>query len=338
MQKYKNEIIKLAHGSGGKLSYELIHNLIGKYLKNETLDEFLDSALIELNNSRLAFTTDSYTIKPLFFPGGNIGKLAVSGTINDLAMVGAKPLYLSLSLIIEEGFLISDLEKIIKSIRDISKKTGVKIITGDTKVVERGKGDGIFINTSGIGIIPKKFSLRIDKIKPGDKIIINGGIGEHEAAIICARGLIDFKSKLKSDCAPVHFAVQDLINAGVRVKFMRDPTRGGVASALCELSEKIEYNILIEESKLPIRKEVKAICEFIGYDPLYLANEGKFIAVIPEEDIEKALSILKKNNAPQPTTIGEIQKEREKVVLMRTITGSKRIIEMMIEEQLPRIC
>jgi len=338
MMRNTKGFIKLAHGSGGRLSYELIHNLIGKYLGNETLNEFLDSALIKFNHSALAFTTDSYTVKPLFFPGGDIGKLSITGTVNDLAMVGAFPLYLSLSLIIEEGFPFSDLERIIKSIKDTSEYCKIKIITGDTKVVEKGKGDGLFINTSGIGVIPDNFSLRIDEIEPGDKIIINGGIGEHGAAIICARGLIDFRSKLRSDCAALHFIVRSLIESGVRVKFMRDPTRGGLASALCELAEKINFNILIEEDKLMIKKEVLAICEFLGFDPLYLANEGKFIIVVGEEDVDKVLKVLNENQSEEASIIGEVQREREKKVLLKTITGGKRIVEMMIEEQLPRIC
>ena len=300
-------VIRLGYGSGGKLTYDLIYNVIGKSLSNEILDEYLDSAIMEVGKGRIVFTTDSYIVKPIFFAGGDIGKLAVTGTINDLAVVGAIPRYLSLSLIIEEGLLIDELERIVLSIRDTAKACGVKVVTGDTKVVERGKGDAIFINTAGIGVMIDDFKIDIGTIRIGDNILINGGIGEHGAAIICSRGLIGFDSNVKSDCAAIHYLVKDLIESGVRVKFMRDPTRGGVATTLVELAERIPYTILINEKEILIKESVKSICEFLGFDPLYLANEGKIIIVVDEKDTDKALQVMKRNEIGKDSCIiGEI--------------------------------
>ena len=335
----EKEIIRIGHGSGGKLTHDLIHGIIQKHLGNTILNDFLDSAVVDVQDTRIVFTTDSYIVKPLFFPGGDIGKLSVTGTINDLAMLGAVPLYLSLGLIIEEGFSIADLEKIIFSIKQVCEKSCVKIVTGDTKVVERGKGDGLYINTAGVGILNKGFSINSASIKPGDKIIINGGIGEHGAAIICSRGLFEFESTIKSDCAPLHEIVKELIESGVSIKFMRDPTRGGLATVLTELAERIQYNIMIEETSIPVKEEVKSICEFVGFDPLYLANEGKFIAVIEQKDVKKALDILHRCELGQDAAlIGEIENCKDSRVLIRTLIGSTRLVEMMLEDQLPRIC
>jgi hydrogenase expression/formation protein HypE len=330
--------IKIGHGSGGRLTHDLIHEVIGKHLSNKILDEYLDSAIIDIEG-RIVFTTDSYVVKPLFFRGGDIGKLAVTGTINDLAVVGAKPLYLSLSLIIEEGLGMDDLERIIISIKETAIENDVKVVTGDTKVVERGSGGGLFINTAGIGIINGDFELRMDTIKPGDKILINGGIGEHGTAIICSRGLIEFEAEVVSDCAAIYKLVQELIDEGIRVKFMRDPTRGGLATTLVELGERIPYSILINESDIIIKEAVRSICEFVGYDPLYLANEGKLVVVVDEVDAKRALDIMRRNKLGEEScVIGEIIESEKAKVLMNTILGTKRIIDMMIEDQLPRIC
>ena len=331
--------IQLGHGSGGKLTHDLIHGIIREYLGNDILNNFLDAAVLEMKDNRIVFTTDSYVVRPLFFPGGDIGKLCITGTINDLAMLGAVPLYLSLGLIIEEGFSFAKLKKIVMSIKQAAEASKVKVVTGDTKVVEYGKADGIYINTSGVGVLIEGASMESASIEPGDKILINGGIGEHGTAILCSRGLIEFESEIKSDCAPLHAIVENLIRSGVRIKFMRDPTRGGLATVLAELAEKIHYDIIIEETKIPVKEDVKSICEFVGFDPIYLANEGKFIAVVHPDDAEKALAVMRNNESgKEAAVIGEIQNQKHGHVLMRTLVGSTRLIEMMIEDQLPRIC
>lgn len=332
-------VIRLGYGSGGKLTYDLIHNIIGKNLSNDILDVYLDSAIMEIGKRRIVFTTDSYIVKPIFFAGGDIGKLAVTGTVNDLAVVGAIPLYLSLSLIIEEGLLMEELERVVLSIRDTAEECDIKVVTGDTKVVERGKGDAIFINTAGIGVMMDGFKIDIGSIEIGDKILINGGIGEHGAAIICGRGLIGFDSNVKSDCAAIHYLVKELIESGVRVKFMRDPTRGGLATTLVELAERIPYTILIDEREILIKESVKSICGFLGFDPLYLANEGKLLVVVDGKDVDKAMQVMKRNEVGKDScVIGEIVEKMDANVLMRTLVGTKRIIDMLIEDQLPRIC
>ncbi|OGF68089.1 MAG: hydrogenase expression/formation protein HypE [Candidatus Fischerbacteria bacterium RBG_13_37_8] len=339
MEEAVKEIIRLGHGSGGRLTNELIHKTIKKYLTNDILDKFLDSAVLVMPDSKVVFTTDSYTVKPLFFPGGDIGKLAINGTVNDLVMLGAVPLYLSLGLIIEEGFLMGDFEKILQSIADAARLCNVKIVTGDTKVVDKGKGDGIYINTSGVGHLINDFAVDIAGICPGDKVLVNGYIGDHGAAIICARGIIEFESRVESDCAGLQSMVKELLEAGVKIKFMRDPTRGGLATVLTELGEHLPYSIVIEEEVIPVREEVKSICEFIGFDPLYLANEGKMVAVVAGSDTEKALEIMKRNPlGKEARIIGQIEKGRERKVLMKTVIGATRIVEMMLEDQLPRIC
>ncbi len=339
MVREREDLIRLGHGSGGKMTYDLIHNVIGKHLSNEILDDYLDSSILNIKKERIVFTTDSYIIKPVFFPGGNIGKLAVTGTINDLAVVGAIPLYLSLGLIIEEGFTIKELEKIIISIKETAKEAGVRVVTGDTKVVDKGKGDGIFINTSGIGIMIDGFSFDIEGIRPGDKILVNGSIGDHGAAVICSRKIIEFDSEIESDCAAIHNLVKRLIDEGIRIKFMRDPTRGGLATTLIELAERIPYSILIEEKNILVKDAVRSVCEFIGFDPLYLANEGKVVIVIEGADEEKALEIMRSDkNGKESYVIGEIIEAKKAKVLIKTIIGATRIIEMMVEDQLPRIC
>ncbi|MDD5571079.1 MAG: hydrogenase expression/formation protein HypE [Bacteroidales bacterium] len=336
-----NDKILLNHGSGGKLTHELISGLFVKYFDNKFLKEQTDSALINIDGNLLAFTTDSYVVDPIFFPGGDIGKLAVCGTVNDLSVSGAKPLYISCGFIIEEGFLFSDLETIVKSMADEAKKAGVLIVTGDTKVVDRGKCDKIFINTSGIGVIDEKRKSISSgsEIEAGDKIIINGNIGEHGAAILCARNSLEYSSAVKSDCASLNKLISEVFEVSSKIKFMRDATRGGVATVLCELAEKNKSGIELDEEQIPVQETVRGLCEIFGFDPLYMANEGKVIMVVGREDAEKVLNKIKQNELGRNAAIiGEIIEANNKLVVMKTGIGGKRIIDMLAGEQLPRIC
>ncbi|MFN3966825.1 MAG: hydrogenase expression/formation protein HypE, partial [Endomicrobiia bacterium] len=300
----ENKIL-LSHGSGGKLTHELIEKLFKGKFNNEILNLLDDSAVFQIDSGqRLAFTTDSFVVKPIFFPGGDIGKLAVCGTINDLAVCGAKPLFISCSAIIEEGFSIDKLEKIVESIRQTAKMAGVKIVTGDTKVVEKGSCDEIFINTSGIGIVPDGINLSIEKIKPGDKILINGPIAEHGISIIKSRERLDFKAEIKSDCAPLN---ELCISISSKVKFMRDPTRGGVSAVLNEIVSGRNFGIKIYEERIPVRKNVKTFCDILGFDPLYVGNEGKVIVIVEEKNVQQVLKTMKKNKyGKNSCVIGEV--------------------------------
>lgn len=330
--------ILLAHGSGGKLTHDLIKNLLLKELGNPCLNLLDDAATFTLNG-RIAFTTDSYVVSPLFFPGGDIGKLAVCGTVNDLSMVGAIPKYVSLSLIIEEGFLLPDLKKIISSIHTTAQEAGVKVVTGDTKVVNRGSADKLFINTAGIGIIPDGMEISGSHAKPGDKIILSGPIGDHGIAILCQREGLKFETSLESDCAPLNKLVADMLEASNKIHALRDPTRGGVASTLNEFAESSNVGITIEEDKIPVRDTVRAVCELLGFDPLYVANEGKLVAVVDSQAAEKVLSKMQKNQqGTQAAIIGEVVADHPGKVVMKTQFGSSRIISMLAGELLPRIC
>ena len=327
--------ISLAYGSGGRLTHNLIKELFLTNFNNPALMPLTDSAIIEISGTKVAFTTDSYVVNPIFFPGGDIGKLAVCGTINDLAVMGAKPLYISCSCIIEEGLEYEVLAKITKSVSDTAKDVGVCVVTGDTKVVEKGKGDKIFINTSGIGIVEYEFK----EIEAGDKILINGGIGEHEVAILTARGGLDFEAKIESDCASLYDLISQVVNASGQVKFMRDPTRGGTATVLNELVENKGFGILLYESAIPIKEEVKSVCALLGFDPLYLANEGKVIIVVSSEDADKALNIIRAHKLGKDAqVIGEVVKSPAGKVCLKTRIGGTRIVDMLVGEQLPRIC
>ncbi|WAC06537.1 MAG: hydrogenase expression/formation protein HypE [Thermodesulfobacteriota bacterium] len=330
--------IILAHGSGGKLSHDLIKDLLLRELGNPCLNLLDDAATLTLNG-RLAFTTDSYVVSPLFFPGGDIGKLAVCGTVNDLSMVGAIPKYVSLSLIIEEGFLLKELKKIISSIHTTAQKAGVEVVTGDTKVVNRGSADKLFINTAGIGIIPDGVELSGSNAKIGDKIILSGPLGDHGIAILCQREGLKFKTSLESDCAPLNTLVADMLEASKEIHVLRDPTRGGLASTLNEFAESSKVGIKIAEDKIPVRDAVRAACELLGFDPLYVANEGKLVAVVCSQAAEKVLSKMQKNEqATQAAIIGEIVADHPGKVVMKTQFGSSRIISMLAGELLPRIC
>ncbi len=333
--------ILLGHGSGGKLSHELIRNLFVKYFNNEVLHDQTDSAILENDGDLITFTTDSFVVDPVFFPGGNIGKLAVAGTVNDLAVSGAIPKFLSCSFILEEGFSLNDLEKIVSTMAEEAEKADVKIVTGDTKVVNRGKCDKIFINTSGIGIL-KKVHRHISYgsgIRAGDKILINGTIADHGMAVLSARNEMNLRAAIKSDCASLNHLIREVVDSGCHIKFMRDATRGGVATVITELADGKPYGVNINESDIGINENVKGICEILGFDPLYVANEGKVIMVVSENDASKALSILHNNSLGKDASmIGEITEDYGGKAWLTTGIGGRRIIDMLAGEQLPRIC
>jgi len=334
----KKDKILISHGSGGKLMYSLIEKIFVKNFKNEIIEKLTDSAVIEFDEFEICFTTDSYTVEPIFFNGGDIGKLSICGTINDLSVMGAIPLYLSSSFIIEEGFDMDLLEKITKSMKKISNIAGVKIVTGDTKVVEKGKVDKIFINTSGIGIKDKNLKIGIENIKIGDVVIINGSIGEHGLSVLLSRNTFNIKSNIKSDCAPLNKLINEIIEIG-GIKFMRDPTRGGVSATLNEIVRNQKFSILIYEDKIPIKEEVLSMCEILGFDPLNIANEGKVIIICEKKVSEKIIKKMRKNiYGKDAKIIGEIVESPEGKVIMKTVTGSIRVVEVPIGEQFPRIC
>jgi len=333
------EKILLSHGSGGKLSHQLIKELFLKKFDNSLLEKLGDSAIFEQERIRWAFTTDSYVIKPLFFPGGDIGKLAVCGTINDLAVVGATPLFLSCALIIEEGLKLSLLEKIISSMKETADRADVQIITGDTKVVEHGGADGLFINTSGVGMIDAPKDLSPKRIEVNDRIIINGTIGDHSIATLSGREEFDFQTKIKSDCAPLNNLIGKIMPLCPSLKMMRDPTRGGIATSLNEIVSEQSFGIKLWEEKIPLRQEVLSICEMLGFDPLYLANEGKVIFIVKEEEAEKLLAIARSHPlGKESQIIGKVVLEPKGKVYLRTEIGTRRVIDMLTGEQLPRIC
>ncbi|MCS7180082.1 MAG: hydrogenase expression/formation protein HypE, partial [bacterium] len=324
----KNKII-LSHGSGGKLMYALIENIFLKNFKNEILEKLYDSAIIEFKEFDLCFTTDSYTVNPIFFPGGDIGKLAVCGTINDLSVSGAIPFYISSSFIIEEGLDISILERIVISMKKMAERSKIKIVTGDTKVVEKGKIDKIFINTSGIGIKKKNVKLSIDRIEENDVVIINGEIAEHGLAVLLSRNTFNIDSDIKSDCAPLNELINLLLEKPEGIKFMRDPTRGGLSSTLNEIVKNSNFGIVIYEDKIPIKKEVLSICEILGFDPLNIANEGKVIIICGKKESEWILKKMRENKyGKRAQIIGEVIKEPKGKVIMETKLGTTRIIEM----------
>ncbi|MFP4546931.1 MAG: hydrogenase expression/formation protein HypE [Fidelibacterota bacterium] len=332
------QIIK-AHGSGGKHTKDLIEQIFLKHFNNAPLTELSDAALLPIGTGRIAFTTDSHVVQPIFFPGGDIGKLAVSGTVNDLAVSGAVPKYLSCGLILEEGFALEKLEKIIASMAQTAKVAGVTIVTGDTKVVAKGEADQIYINTSGVGLLPEDVNLSTGNIIPGDKIIISGNIGEHATAILLAREKFTVKSTLVSDCNPVNKMTEKLIAEVSGIRVMRDPTRGGVAGVLNEFVDNREFGIRIHEQELPVNREVSGICEPFGFDPLYLANEGKFITIVSPEEAEKSLEIIKEFElGKNARIIGEVIQKPAGKVLLQTQLGTDRILNLLSDEILPRIC
>jgi hydrogenase expression/formation protein HypE len=329
--------ILLAHGSGGKLMHDLIQSFLPD-LANPILEKMEDAAVFDVSG-KMAFTTDSYTVNPIFFPGGDIGKLAVCGTVNDLAMSGAKPLYLSLAFIIEEGLPAADLRKILHSINKAAAEAGVKIVTGDTKVVNKGSADKLFINTAGVGLVPEGVNISASNARPGDKIIVSGNIGDHGIAVLSQREGLKFNTPVPSDCAPLNQLVADMLAACRDIRSMRDPTRGGLATTLNDFAERAKVGIRIEEGKIPINKAVLAACELLGLDPLYIANEGKLAAVVPAKDAAAVLAAMKKNKyGTHAAIIGEVTAEHPGRVVMRTALGASRIVDMPVGELLPRIC
>ena len=332
------EKIKLAHGSGGRLMHDLIDSLFMKEFANKTLAEKRDSAILKIGDKRIAFTTDSYVVNPIFFPGGDIGSLAVYGTVNDLSVCGAKPLFISLAMIMEEGLDKSVLEKITASIASAAKMTGTNIVTGDTKVVERGSCDKVFINTSGIGIVYYE-GLSIDKIKENDAVIVSGGIGEHAISVLSRREGIRFKTRVRSDSAPLNGLIQKVLKASGKVRFMRDPTRGGLATTLNEMAGGRRFGISIDERALPITAGVKDACELLGLDPLYLACEGRVVLVVAEEDARKVVDVMRRDSdGKMAKIIGNISDDYRGKVCLNTVSGGKRLVGMLSGEQLPRIC
>jgi hydrogenase expression/formation protein HypE len=331
--------IVLAHGSGGKLSRQLIDQLVLPQFRNELLAPLHDGAVFALNGERLAFTTDSYVVSPVFFPGGDIGKLAVHGTVNDLAMCGARPLYLSASFILEEGLPMEDFWRVVQSMRAAAESSKVQLVTGDTKVVDRGKADKIFINTSGIGIVPKQVNIHPARAQVGDKILVSGPIAVHGIAIMSVREGLEFETQIASDTAPLHELVEAMIAVGIDIHVLRDPTRGGVTSALSEIAQTAKVGMLLEESSIPISEEVKGACEILGLDPLYVANEGKLVAIVRSEDADLALKALRSHAlGKDAAVIGEVVSDHPGFVMMKTRVGGTRVVDMLSGEQLPRIC
>jgi len=331
--------IVLGHGSGGKLSNELLHDLFLPLFRNGVLDRGDDQAVVDIGGTRIAFSTDSFVVKPLFFPGGDIGSLAVHGTINDLAMGGARPLFLSAGFILEEGFPLDDLRRITKSMADAAAATGVTIVTGDTKVVEKGKGDGIFVNTTGIGLIADGAFLSASQARPGDRVVLSGSLGDHGIAILAKREGLEFDTEIESDSAPLHELVAAMLGASSQIRCMRDPTRGGLSSALNEIAQQAQVSIQIEERAIPIRDEVRGACELLGLDPLYVANEGKLAAIVAPEDVEQVVAAMRSHEfGAQARVIGTVSEGHPGLVTMRTTFGSTRIVDMLAGDQLPRIC
>ncbi|MDQ3257118.1 MAG: hydrogenase expression/formation protein HypE [Acidobacteriota bacterium] len=347
--------ITLAHGSGGRAMHELVEGVFLEYLGNPLLEQLEDQAVFEIaqpsggpstNNAiRLAYTTDSYVVDPIFFPGGDIGRLAVNGTVNDLCVSGARPLYLSAGFILEEGFPIEDLRRLLASMRDAAHESGVCIVTGDTKVVQRGSADKVFINTSGIGVVESTLRISASRAQVGDKVILSGTIGDHGTTIMVARGELELETEIESDTAPLTFLVRDILDAVAQVATvneihcLRDPTRGGVATTLNEIARSSEVCIEIQEDRIPIREEVKGVCEILGLDPLYVANEGKLIAVVSGDVAEHLVARMRQNPyGHDACIIGEVKREPEGIVAMQTGFGGTRIVDMLTGEQLPRIC
>ena len=329
----------MAHGGGGKLMHQLIAKMFLTAFQNPLLDTQHDSAVAELTGKKIAFTTDSYVVRPLFFPGGDIGSMAVHGTVNDLAMAGARPLWLSSAFIIEEGLPMETLWRIVCSMRDAAKKCGGQIVTGDTKVVDKGKGDGVFINTSGIGVIEHEQTIAPQNVRVGDAILVSGDVGRHGMAIMAVREGLEFESKIESDSAPVHEMVLELLKAGIEIRCLRDLTRGGLTSALNEISEAANLAFLVEEKMIPVREDVNAACEILGLDPFQVACEGRFVAFIAAKDSARALEILRANpDGIGACAIGKVTDERSANVFLKSAIGARRILDMASGEQLPRIC
>jgi hydrogenase expression/formation protein HypE len=334
-----HEQIVLGHGSGGKLSAQLLESVFLPAFSNPLLSKLDDQALLEVNGSRLAFTTDAFVVTPLFFPGGDIGRLAINGTVNDLAMSGARPLYLAAAFILEEGLATADLRRIVDSMSGAARNAGIQLVAGDTKVVNRGKGDKIFISTTGIGIIEKPVNISADRARPGDKIILSGYIGDHGMAILSQRENLEFEGVIESDCAALHQLVSDMLEVSLDLHCLRDPTRGGVATVLNEIAARSQVGMLVDETSIPVRDTVRGACEILGLDPLYVANEGKLVAIVPADAADAVVARMRENPLGKDArVIGEVTAEHSGMVLMETEIGGTRILDTLFGEQLPRIC
>lgn len=333
------DAVQLAHGAGGKLSAELIATMILPRFANQTLNRLNDQAVLTLAPGRIAFSTDTYVVDPIFFPGGTIGELAINGTINDVAMSGAMPLYLSVALILEEGLAMETLHRVLVSMERAAVKAGVQVVTGDTKVVPRGKCDKIFINTSGLGCVPEGLDLDATHIRPGDRVIVSGTIGDHGLAVLTSREQLSFTSKIQSDTAPLHGLVAVMLHESREIRVLRDPTRGGVATSVNEFARSAGLGIVLDEAALPVHPAVRGACEVLGLDPLTVANEGKLLAVVSPGDSERVLAAMRGHElGREAMVIGEVVDEHHGLVALRTALGVKRVLEMPVAEQLPRIC
>jgi hydrogenase expression/formation protein HypE len=331
--------IVLAHGSGGKISQQLIQEILLPQFRNELLDVQHDGAVFSVNGARLAFSTDSFVVSPIFFPGGDIGKLAIHGTVNDLAMCGARPLYLSAGFILEEGLSMREFQAVVLSMREAAATAGVALVTGDTKVVDRGKADKLFVNTSGIGLVPEKVNIHPGRARPGDKVIVSGEIAVHGIAIMSVREGIEFETEVLSDSAPLNGLVNAILAAAQDIHVLRDPTRGGITSALSEIALSARVGILLDEAQIPISEEVKGACEILGLDPLYVANEGKLLAIVAPEEVVPVLSAMRAHPlGEKAAVIGTVTDDHRGFVFMKTRIGGTRVVDMLSGEQLPRIC
>ena len=331
--------IVLAHGGGGRLTHQLIEKIFLPAFSNDMLEQRHDGAVVSINGARLAFTTDSFVVRPLIFPGGNIGDLAVNGTVNDLAMCGARPLYLSAGFILEEGLEMETLRKVVASMQKAAAKASVKLVTGDTKVVDKGSGDGVFINTTGLGLVTEGVYLSAGAARPGDAVILSGSIGEHGIAILAEREGLEFESPVQSDSAALHTLVREMLQATHAIRCLRDPTRGGVSSSLNEIAAQSRVGISIDEQAIPIREEVRGACEMLGLDPLYVANEGKLLAIVDPSEADRVVAAMRANPLGcKARRIGTVTKSDPGWVTMRTTLGTTRIVDMLAGDQLPRIC
>ncbi len=337
LRDYPNVI--LGHGGGGKLTAELIEHIFLPAFRNDRLASLGDSAVFDVDSGRLAMSTDSYVVQPLFFPGGCIGDLAVNGTVNDLAMSGAQPRYLSAGFIIEEGFPIAQLQQIAQRMGDAARQVGVAIITGDTKVIEKGHGDGLYINTSGVGVVPDGVNIGPTRAEPGDAVIVSGTLGDHGMAIMSVREGLEFESTIESDSAPLHGLVASILDACPEVHVLRDPTRGGLAASLNEIAQSSDCGIEIEDPCIPIKPTVQSACELLGLDPLLVANEGKLVCLVPGESAQPVLAAMQSHPIGRDAAIiGKVVSQRPGMVIARTAIGATRVITVPIGEQLPRIC
>jgi hydrogenase expression/formation protein HypE len=334
---YRN--VLLAHGGGGRLTQQIIQKMILPRFRNEYLEPLHDGAVFSIHGVRLAFTTDSYVVDPIFFPGGDIGMLAINGTVNDLAMCGARPLFLSAAFIIEEGFPMQDLWRVVLSMQEAAKKAGVALVTGDTKVVDRGKGDKIYVNTSGVGVVDPEVDIRPERVQIGDKVLLNGPIGLHGIAVLSEREGLEFETGIESDTAALHDLVGTMLGVSKKIHVLRDPTRGGVASALNEIAQKGNVGISILEERISVTDEVRGACEILGLDPLYVANEGKVLAFVPSDVADDVLNAMRAHPLGKgATVIGEVVADFPGAVTMKSLIGGTRIVDMLSGEQLPRIC